>query len=142
MLIGNAGKDPEITVVKGDKKVTKFSIAVNEYGGKDESGARVTTAMWVNIVAWEKNAENLAKYLKKGNKVAIIGRLSIREYTDKDGNKRYATEVIVDEFEFLTSKGENSENSTSTTSSSPAPAPAPAPAMAENASAEADDLPF
>ncbi len=109
-LTGNAGKDPEITTVSGDKKVAKFSIAVNEYSGGKEKGQ---TTMWVNIVAWDKNAENLAKFLKKGHKVNVWGRLSIRDY-EKDGVKKQATEVILEGFDLLHPKSEGVEAATET----------------------------
>ena len=139
MLIGNAGKDPEISTVKGDKKVTKFGLAVNEYG-KNEKGENVNNTTWFNIVAWDKNAENLAKYLKKGQKVFVEGKLVVREY-EKDGVKGKSVEVVVSNFELLSSKGD-SESPAATNSAPEAKkqnAPEPVPADVEPS---ADDLPF
>jgi len=141
ILIGNAGSAPEITTLKEGKQVAKFSLAVKEYG-KNEKGEQIT--QWFNIVAWDKNAENLSKFLKKGQKVCIEGRVVQREY-DKDGIKKLYVEVIVQTFELL-SKLENSgdSESTDTTSVKETNAGSKAkPPVEEHATADsADDLPF
>ena len=101
-LIGNLTKDPELTETPNGVAVCKFSIAVSrDYSSSD--GTRETD--FFNITVWRGRAENCGKYLKKGNKVAVVGRLQTRSYDDKDGNKRYVTDIVADEVEFLTPRG-------------------------------------
>ena len=115
ILIGNLTRDPELTETASGIAVCRFSIAVSrDYAGAD--GNRETD--FFNITVWSKQAENCGKYLKKGNKVAVVGRLQNRSYDDKDGNKRYVTDIIADEVEFLTPRGaaEGSEDMDSVSS--------------------------
>jgi len=105
-LIGNVGNEPEITNLESGKKVAKFSIATNE-SYKDSKGEKVTNTQWHNIVAWGKIAEIVEKYVGKGKEVALEGKLTSRSYETKDGEKRYVTEVVVDEILLLGIKGEN-----------------------------------
>lgn len=101
ILIGNLTRDPELTETPSGVAVCRFSIAVSrEYANAD--GNRETD--FFNITVWRGRAENCGKYLKKGNKVAIVGSLQNRSYEDKDGIKRNVTEVIANEVEFLTPK--------------------------------------
>lgn len=101
ILIGNLTRDPELTETPNGVAVCKFSIAVSrDYA--DADGNRETD--FFNITVWRGRAENCGKYLKKGNKVAIVGKLQNRSYEDKDGVKRYVTDIIADEVEFLTPK--------------------------------------
>ncbi len=117
-LSGNVGQEPQITTVAGDKKVTKFSIAVNEYGGKNEKGERIQNTTWFNVVAWNQLAETISSYVKKGQKIIIEGRITIREY-EKDQVKHKVTEIIAENFEFFSSKSDE----TGTTNVSPAKTP-------------------
>lgn len=95
-LIGNLGNAPEVKNTEKGKKLAKFSIATNEtyYNAK---GEKVTETQWHNLIAWGKVAELVEKYLSKGTEVAIEGKLMNNNYTDKDGNKRYNTEIQVHE---------------------------------------------
>jgi len=102
-LIGNLGNSPEIIALESGKKLAKFSIATNETY-KNAQGEKVTDTQWTNIVAWNKTAEIVEKYLEKGNQVALEGKLVTRSYDDKEGNKRYITEVICSELLMLGSK--------------------------------------
>ncbi len=102
-LIGNLGKNPEIITLESGKKLAKFSIATNE-SYKDSSGEKVTDTQWHNIVAWNKTAEIIEKYLQKGNEVAIEGKLTSRSYETKEGDKRYVTEIVCNELLMLGSK--------------------------------------
>ena len=95
-LIGNVGMNPEIKTLDGGKKLAKMSIATNE-SYKNSKGERVTETQWHNLVAWGKTAEIVEKYLQKGSEVAIEGKLIHRNYTDKEGLKRYITEIEVNE---------------------------------------------
>lgn len=100
ILIGNLGTKPEMRDTKSDKKICTFSIATNTYA-KDGQEAETE---WHNIVAFGKNAENCAEYLKKGSKVAVDGRLKPKKWEDKSGNKQYGSEIIVNSIEFVDSK--------------------------------------
>jgi single-strand DNA-binding protein len=102
-LIGNLGNDPEIITLDSGKKLAKFSIATNE-SFKNAKGEKVQNTEWHNIVAWNKTAEIIEKYVEKGSEVAIEGKLTSRSYDDKDGNKRYITEVVCSELLMLGGK--------------------------------------
>ena len=95
-LIGNLGNDPEIITLENGKKLAKFSLATNEYY-KDDDGQKQTKTEWHNLIAWNKTAEIIEKYVSKGKEIAIEGKLTNRSWDDKEGNKRYITEVIVNE---------------------------------------------
>ncbi len=102
-LIGNLGNDPEIVNLDGGKKLAKFSIATNE-SYKNQKGEKITDTQWHNIVAWGKTAEIIENYVTKGKEVAIEGKLTSRSYDDKEGVKRYITEVVCNELVMLGSK--------------------------------------
>lgn len=99
-LIGNLGQNPEVKELNGGKKVAKFSLATNETY-RNKAGEKVTDTQWHNLVVWGKTADVVEKYLKKGSEVAIEGKLLNRNYTDKEGVKRYVTEVQVNELLML-----------------------------------------
>jgi single-strand DNA-binding protein len=100
ILIGNLGKDPEIRSLEGGVKVANFSLATTEtYKGKN--GEKVESTEWHNIVLWRGLAEVAESYLKKGNSVFIEGKIRTRDWTDKDGNKRYTTEIVADNMVML-----------------------------------------
>ena len=92
LLIGNLGKDPELKYTANGTPVCNFSLAVTDYKDKTE---------WFNIVCFNKQAETAGQYLEKGKSIFLEGRLQTRNYDDKDGNKRYVTEVVVTNFTFL-----------------------------------------
>ena len=99
-LIGNVGQDPVITVLENDKKVARLSLATNEtYRNKE--GDKVTNTEWHNVTAWGKTADIIEKYVNKGKELAIEGKLTSRSYEDKEGNKRYVTEVVANEILLL-----------------------------------------
>lgn len=95
-LIGNLGNNPEIKTLEGGKKMAKFSVATNE-AYRNAKGEKITETQWHNLVAWGRVAEIAEKYLSKGSEVAIEGKLTNRSYNDKDGNKKYITEIQVNE---------------------------------------------
>lgn len=95
ILVGNVGKDPELRSTAGGKSVANFSIATQEGFGENKSTA------WHNIVCFDKNADVAGQYLSKGNPVYIEGRITYRTWDDKDGNKRYATDIIADRIQLL-----------------------------------------
>jgi len=93
-LIGRLGSKVEVKNLEGGKSLGKVSLATNEYY-KNQKGERVEETTWHNLVAWGKQAQLLEKYTDKGSEIAIEGKLSSRSYQDKEGNKRYITEVVV-----------------------------------------------
>jgi single-strand DNA-binding protein len=99
-LIGNLGNDPEIINLESGKTLAKFSIATNE-SYKNAQGEKITDTQWHNIVAWGKTAEIVEKYVTKGKEVVIEGKLTSRSWEDKDGIKRYITEVVCSELLML-----------------------------------------
>jgi single-strand DNA-binding protein len=102
-LIGNLGNDPEIITLESGKKLAKFSLATNE-SYKDASGQKIDKVEWHNLVAWNKTAEIVEKYVTKGKEVAIEGKLTSRSYETKEGEKRYITEIVVNELLMLGNK--------------------------------------
>ena len=104
-LIGNLSKDPELRTTNSGTSVCTFSIAVNRRKDKDGN----STADFFSIVAWRKLAELCGKYLAKGRKVSVVGELQNRSYEANDGTKRHVTEIVANEIEFLTPKGESKE---------------------------------
>ena len=102
-LIGNLGANPEIKTLDGGRKLARFSVATNETY-RNAKGDKVTDTQWHTLIAWGKVAEIAEKYLKKGSEVAVEGKLINRSYNDKDGNKKYSTEVQVNEVLMLGDK--------------------------------------
>ena len=102
-LIGNLGANPEIKTLDGGRKLARFSVATSETY-RNAKGDKVTDTQWHTLVAWGKVAEIAEKYLQKGSEVAIEGKLINRSYNDKDGNKKYITEVQVNEVLMLGEK--------------------------------------
>jgi single-strand DNA-binding protein len=99
-LIGNLGQDPEIINLESGKKLAKFSLATNE-SYKNAQGEKTTQTDWHSLVAWNKTADIIEKYVTKGKEIAIEGKLTSRSYEDKEGQKRYVTEVVVNELLML-----------------------------------------
>ena len=97
ILVGNLTRDPEIRYTQSGKGVTKFTLAVNNPRNKEET-------TFVDIIAWDRLGETCNTYLKKGSNCLVEGRLVIRNYDDKDGNKRKATEVVIDNMQMLGSR--------------------------------------
>ncbi len=121
LLIGNLGKDPELSYTASGVAVAKFSVATGERW-KDQDGNVQERTEWHNIVAWRKLAEICGQYLKKGSKVYLEGRLQTRSWDDKNtGQKRYATEIVADDLIMLDSRG--SMTASSEDSGSPAEEP-------------------
>jgi single-strand DNA-binding protein len=92
-LIGNLGKDPEVREINNARKMAKFTLATNETYLNDK-GEKVTETQWHNVVCWGKLANLTEKYLAKGSEIALEGKLTTRVYTDKDGQRRFITEVV------------------------------------------------
>ncbi len=107
ILIGRLTKDPELRYTSSNVPTATFTVAVNRPFA-NQNGVR--EADFLNIVVWRKQAENVKKFITKGNLVAVEGRIQTRNYDDKDGKKVYVTEVIADNVQFLESKGQRSSN--------------------------------
>jgi len=102
-LIGNLGTDPEVKHLESGKTVATFRLATTERYRKD-SGDLVEDTQWHNIVAWGKRAEIVEQYLQKGKEVAVEGKLIHRSYDDKNGDKKYITEIVMDDMVMLGKK--------------------------------------
>jgi len=131
ILIGNLGKDPELRYTPGGQAVANFSIATTDKW-KDKDGQLQERTDWHNIVVWGRQAEIANEYLKKGRPVYIEGRIQTRSYEDKDGNRRYITEIVTQRLQLLGRRGPE-EGET------PSPPEAETP---DSPGGEEDDLPF
>ncbi len=134
ILIGNLGKDPEVRFTAGGKAVARFSVATSEQWS-DNEGQRQERTEWHNIVVWGKQAESCGQYLQKGRQVYIEGRIQNRSYDDKDGNKKYITEVNAQRVQFLGGGG-GGRGAAPRDSQGSAEVPPPAPG------GEEEDIPF
>ncbi|NVN95445.1 MAG: single-stranded DNA-binding protein [Bacteroidetes bacterium] len=131
ILVGNLGKDPEITNIGNDVKKAAFSLATSE-SYKTKDGNKVDQTEWHNIVLWRGLADIAERFLHKGSKIYLEGKIKYRTYDDKDGNKRYITEIVGDTFTMLDSKQGGQDGGSNT----PPPVPIDIPNGPE------DDLPF
>lgn len=133
ILVGNLTRDPEARSTASGISVTTFTVAVSRRVSRDAAAQGQRDADFIPVVVWRQQAENCAKYLRKGSKVAVSGTIQTRSYDGQDGARRYVTEVVADEVEFLTSRS----------ASEPGDVPPPAPAFGEGMQPiEEDDLPF
>lgn len=140
ILIGNLGADPEVRHLQNGTAVANFRIATSETYKDRNTGEKREQTEWHNIVAWRGLAEITERFLRKGSKVYVEGKLRNRQYEDKDGNTRYITEVQADEMTLLDrpmDRGEGQPAMSAAPARSAAPATAPA-----GAESELDDLPF
>ena len=134
MLIGNLGKDPELRFTPSGRAVARFSLATSE-SWTDQQGQKQDRTEWHNVVVWGKQAESCGQYLSKGRQVFIEGSIRSRQYDDKEGQKRYITEVIAQRVQFLGGgRGEGRGAAPSGGGGSEEAPPAPMP--------EDDDIPF
>ncbi len=140
MLIGHTGDAIKMTYFEGGGCIGRFPLATNETYNNKSTGERVTNTEWHNVVVRNKGAEVCEKYLKKGDKVYIEGRLKTRKWTDDQGNDRYSTEIQCTDFTFLTPKGSDSTTGPAVKANEPNKTYA-APSQPQNDNQE-DDLPF
>ena len=119
ILLGNLGQDPELRHTANQVAVGNLSIATTDYR-KGSDGEKQEFTEWSRVVVWNKTAENCAKFLKKGSSVLVEGRLQTRSYEDKEGVKRYVTEVIASSVTFV-GKKDSASDSADTSDSAPAP---------------------
>ena len=132
ILVGNLGDDPEVKTTPSGVQVANFSLATSE-AWTDKDGERQERAEWHRLVLWRKLAEITGQYLNKGNKIYIEGKLQTRSWEDQNGQRRYTTEVVVDQLEML--GGDRASES----HTDPAPAPA---SSGGGGDTPDDDLPF
>ena len=151
MLIGHTGDEVKMKYFEGGNCIGRFPLATNEEYMNRNTGERVSNTEWHNCVVRNKAAEVCEKYLHKGDKVYIEGRIKSRQWTGEDGQQRYTTEIQVQEFTFLTPKNENTPSGNSapqpsqpsqTATNDGTPARSKAPAAQSMADDEDDDLPF
>ncbi len=156
LLIGNAGRDPEVRNLESGAKTASFTLATSERY-KDRSGETKEMTEWHNIVCWRGLADLAENYIRKGSQIYVEGRIRSRSYTDRDGNTRYITEIQADAIQLLGRKADNpggggsyggaQQGGYQAPASRPAPAPAapvqaPAPAPFVEEGDAGDDLPF
>lgn len=124
ILVGNLGKDPEVRHLESGAVVANFPLATSETYKDRKTGERITQTEWHNIVIWRGLAEVAEKYLKKGSSVYVEGKLRTRSWDDKEGNKRYTTEIVADNMTMLGGKadsgaGNNNQQASSESQASP-----------------------
>jgi len=136
ILLGNVGKDPEVKYFDNDVAVASFSLATSETY-KDKSGQKQTKTEWHNITAWRGLAKLAENYIKKGTQLYIEGKITTRSWDDKDGNKRYTTEIVANNIQMLGKK-----DSGSSETAAPTPSVDEAPQDTGLGDGATDDLPF
>ena len=134
ILVGNLGKDPEVRYLEGGSVVANFTLATSE-SYKDKTGKKIDQTEWHNIVVWRGLAEVAEKYLKKGMQIYVEGKIRSRSWEDKEGNKRYTTEILGDTFTILGKKEDNTNSQNSS-------APAQENTIPDTSNESTDDLPF
>jgi single-strand DNA-binding protein len=142
ILVGFVGNDPEVRYLDSGTAVANFRLATSE-NYTNRAGEKVSQTEWHNVVLWRGLAEVAEKYVKKGTQVYIEGRIRTRTWDDRDGNKRYTTEIVADNMQLMGKRSDNlgdaptTRNETSENNAAPQPTEKPAPE-----SEGADDLPF
>jgi len=111
IIIGNLGKPPEVRFTPSGQATARFSVATSERW-TDKSGQKQERTTWHNVVVWDKTAEACGQYLDKGSKVYVRGRIDNRSYEDKDGNKKYISEIVAREVKFLDGKRDDGTKQT------------------------------
>lgn len=142
MLIGHTGDDVKMIHFEGGNCIGRFPLATNETYTNRTTGEKVSNTEWHNIVVRNKAAEICERYLKKGDKVYIEGRLKTRKWQDDQGNERYSTEIQCTDFTFLTSKAESDGMSQKPESSTVEKTEQTAPPQNQPVNEQEDDLPF
>ncbi len=138
MLIGRLGNDPESKVTTSGVMVVNFSLATSETWTKD--GQRHEKTEWHRCVAWRKAGETIKQYCKKGSQLYVEGKLTTEKYQDAEGKDRYTTKIVVDQFQFLSSRNENGGHDSQEDNESEYQAPSNQAQL--SASDDGDDIPF
>ncbi len=143
MLIGHLGDEVKMHYFEGGNSIGRFPLATNETYTNRQTGEKVTNTEWHNVVVRNKAAEICEKYLSKGDKIYVEGRLKTRQWQGEDGNTRYSTEVHINDFTFLTTKKESQQNMSQQSSTPQKSQSKPQPKKdASITSEDNDDLPF
>jgi single-strand DNA-binding protein len=141
ILIGNLGKDPELRYTPGGQPTANFSLATTDRW-TDKNGQKQERTEWHNIVAWGKLAELVNQYLKKGRSAYVEGRIATRSWDDRDGNKKYRTEIIANQIQFLGGPGQPGGDAVHDTPESAPKAGGEPPADAGQGAVVEENLPF
>ena len=150
ILIGNVGADPEVRALEGGVKVARLRIATTERIYNRQTQETKEHTEWHNVTLWRNLADVADRFIRKGSQVYIEGSLRTRDWTDKDGNKRYATEIVANDLKMLGRRGDapasGADNSYGGSfggaSQSSQSSPSPSGGIAASAPQEVDDLPF
>ncbi len=137
ILIGNLGKDPDLRYTPSGQAVASFSLATSERY-KDKDGNWQERTDWHNVVVWGRQGETVKEYLKKGRSAYVEGRIQTRSYDDREGNKKYITEIVASRVQFLGGRGEGDRSVSGAPDEVSEPASIAEPLVSE----EDDDLPF
>lgn len=141
IIVGNVGRDPEVRHTKSGEPVCSFSIATTERW-KDKNGEQQEKTEWHRVVAWARLAEICGEYLRKGKQVYIEGRLQTRDWEDKDGHKRYTTEIIANTMQMLGRRGDDGGSFGDDATSRGSGSMSGDPSAQAPASAGDDEIPF
>jgi single-strand DNA-binding protein len=138
IILGRLGTDPEVKYTQSGTAVTRFNVATNE-SWLNKEGQKEEKTEWHRIVVWGKQAENCGQYLAKGRQVYVEGRLQTSNWEDKDGNKRYTTEIIAQTVQFIDSRAEGA----TTKEYNPSPMPSDeGQSVADESKSDVNDIPF
>ena len=142
ILLGRMARDPEVRFTQSAEPmaVCRFAIAVDRPVRRDSGERNVD---FINCVCFGRRGENIGQFFHKGNRIAVTGRLQVNEYTDQSGNRRFSTDVVVDEFDFCESRNDSSAGGYTAAQSAPSPAPAqPDGFYSVDSDTDDEDLPF
>ena len=142
IIIGHLGKDPEVRYTNSGAPVAKFSVATTESWNNKQTNNREERTEWHNIVVWGRMAEVCGEYLKKGRPVYLEGRIQTRSWEDKEGNKRYTTEIVANTVQFLGSRGQEAQTGSSNFGGDTPNMMPPEPPNEGGAFEADDDIPF
>ena len=138
ILVGNVGKDPEVRYVDTNVPVARFPFATSEtYRSRD--GEKITTTEWHNIVLWRGLAEVAEKFVRKGSQLFIEGKIRTRSYDDRDGNKRYITEIIADNMQMLGRRSDSQSDDSDNAGSSYSEADSSSASTYDDSASQAED---
>ena len=143
ILLGRMARDPEVRYTQAAEPlaVCRFSVAVERpyKKGRQEDEP---TADFINCVCFGKRGESIGKYFRKGNRITLIGRIQVSQYKDKEGNNRYSTDILVEDFEFCETKAESESTGVTPAQTSQTNTPAPTAGFSIDSDADDEDLPF
>lgn len=143
ILLGRMARDPEVRYTQAAEPlaVCRFSVAVERPFSRNRQEGE-PTADFINCVCFGKRGESIGQYFRKGNRIAVTGRLQVSSYTDQQGNKRYSTDVVVEDFEFCETKAESESTGVTPAQTSQTNTPAPTAGFSIDSDADDEDLPF